>query len=214
LVAAGLSLVGAIVAMTTLVAKPTPVGVLVETEPVGARISLDGTPVQGGIVTLLSPGVHELVVSAPGRKIERRTVELQRDQPAKVLRVKLEPLAWEVALTSPPLLHGAGGSAPEPDLKPIQSRKDVVSPPRRRPSARLTGKLACRSFPAGAEVWVDGKYSGRSTPISIANPLELPVGTHLLLFKMPDGTKQSAKQAVQIRHNEITKLINVPLNLN
>ena len=85
--------------------------------------------------------------------------------------------------------------------KPPPSPKPVVS------SAK--GKLACSSRPLGAEIWVDGKNTGRKTPAALGNALVLPVGTHTVVFKL-DG-KQSKPQTVKIADGELEKLINVQL---
>ena len=74
-------------------------------------------------------------------------------------------------------------------------------------AVRAKGKLACSSNPAGADVIVDGKPTGRQTPIPIAKPLELPVGTHKVVFRL--GGKQSKPQSVVIPENDVVTLRNV-----
>ncbi|HEY0093478.1 MAG TPA: PEGA domain-containing protein, partial [Archangium sp.] len=76
-----------------------------------------------------------------------------------------------------------------------------------RPVAK--GKLACSSRPAGAQIWVDGKNTGRQTPVALGNPLLLPVGSRSVVFKL--GGKQSKPQKVTISEGDVAKLINVPL---
>ncbi len=74
-------------------------------------------------------------------------------------------------------------------------------------SSKLKGQLACSTNPAGAEVWVNGKPTGRKTPVVLLNPLVLPVGTHEVVFKF-EG-KQSTAIDVAIKENETAKLTNV-----
>jgi hypothetical protein len=71
------------------------------------------------------------------------------------------------------------------------------------------GKLACSSRPPGAQIWVDGKNTGRQTPVALGNPLLLPVGSRTVVFKL--GGKQSKPQKVTISEGDVAKLINIPL---
>jgi len=71
------------------------------------------------------------------------------------------------------------------------------------------GKLACSSRPPGAQIWVDGKNTGRQTPVALGNPLLLPVGSRSVVFKL--GGKQSKPQKVTISEGDVAKLINIPL---
>jgi hypothetical protein len=71
------------------------------------------------------------------------------------------------------------------------------------------GKLACSSRPPGAQIWVDGKNTGRKTPVALGNPLLLPVGNRTVVFKL--GGKQSKPQKVTISEGDVAKLINIPL---
>ncbi len=71
------------------------------------------------------------------------------------------------------------------------------------------GKLACSSRPLGAQIWVNGKYTGRDTPAGLGSPLVLPVGSHTVTFKI--GSKQSKPQQVDITEGGMAKLVNVPV---
>ncbi|WP_224249300.1 serine/threonine protein kinase [Hyalangium gracile] len=72
-----------------------------------------------------------------------------------------------------------------------------------------TGKFAASTKPAGAQIWVDGKYSQRDTPVAIGRPLLLPVGERKIVFKL--NGKQTKPQTVTITESEVAKLINVPI---
>ncbi len=72
------------------------------------------------------------------------------------------------------------------------------------------GKLAASTKPAGAQIWVDGKYTGRDTPVAIGNPLLLPVGARKVVFKL--GNKQTKPQTVTITEADVAKLIGVPID--
>ncbi|WP_434380384.1 protein kinase domain-containing protein [Melittangium boletus] len=100
---------------------------------------------------------------------------------------------------------------PPPDRAPVAK---VVPAPKPPPAPKVAvsnakGKLACSSRPNGAQIWVDGKYSGRETPAALGNALVLPVGNHSIVFKL-DG-KQSKPQTVKITDGGLEKLINVPI---
>jgi serine/threonine protein kinase len=82
------------------------------------------------------------------------------------------------------------------------------TPPKPAPS-KVMGKLAASTKPAGAQIWVDGKYSGRDTPVAIGNPLMLPVGARKIVFKL--NGKQTKPQTVTITEADVAKLIGVPI---
>jgi serine/threonine protein kinase len=106
----------------------------------------------------------------------------------------------------------------EKEPPPTQVRAEPPPPkpqPQRTPpptkvstsKSSAKGKLACSTRPAGAQIFVNGKNTGRETPVALGNPLVLPVGTHTVVFKL--GGKQSKPQKVNIREDDVTKLINV-----
>lgn len=77
------------------------------------------------------------------------------------------------------------------------------------PASKAKGKLACGTQPAGAEVWVDGKDTHRQTPVSLSQPLLLPVGPHQVTFRLRD--KQSGPHEVEVVEDEVVMLRNIPL---
>jgi serine/threonine protein kinase len=79
-----------------------------------------------------------------------------------------------------------------------------------RPVVKAKGKLACASKPAGARVIVDGKDTGRVTPVGITSPLVLPVGKHQVSFRLEN--KQSGPHSVEISESEIAILNNITLD--
>lgn len=72
------------------------------------------------------------------------------------------------------------------------------------------GRLVCTSNPDGAEVFIDGKPTGRRTPISTANPLELAPGRHKVQFRV--AGLESAPQTVEIHENESVSLKDVAID--
>ena len=74
---------------------------------------------------------------------------------------------------------------------------------------KALGRLACSTHPAGAEIWVDHRNTGRQTPVALSNPLMLPVGSHTVVFRR--GSRRSEPVKVVIDEKETAKLVNVPL---
>ena len=79
-------------------------------------------------------------------------------------------------------------------------------PPKSKP--RGVGKLIASSSPVAA-VWVDGKDTGRVTPIAPIKPLELSAGEHTIEFRAQDGRKASVKFSVVA--DQVNKLTGVQL---
>ena len=61
-----------------------------------------------------------------------------------------------------------------PDTKQVRQAKP----------ARGVGHLVCTSNPQGAEIFIDGKPTGRRTPVPATDPIELPPGKHRVLFEI------------------------------
>ncbi len=86
-----------------------------------------------------------------------------------------------------------------PEKKPVE-----VAKPEKASAKGAKGKLACASKPAGAEVWVDGRNTGKRTPVAISSALELSVGKHKVIFKL--NGKASPPQEVVITDGEVSIL--------
>jgi hypothetical protein len=65
--------------------------------------------------------------------------------------------------------------------------------------------MKVNSNPVGAEVFVEGKSTGRKTPILPKEPLELSAGKHKLTFKL--GGKMSPPVEVVVTEGENSTLI-------
>jgi eukaryotic-like serine/threonine-protein kinase len=99
---------------------------------------------------------------------------------------------------------------PQPTMVVAQTGRDAIKrvgiQGRRR---GVTGWLACSTRPAGAEVFVDGKPTGRVTPVALGNPVVVTAGNRVIQFKM-EG-KKSVPRTVEIKEGEVARLVNVPL---
>ena len=102
---------------------------------------------------------------------------------------------------------------PKPKPQPAVATRPA---PRARP-ARATrprtssemGRLALSSNPSGAEIYIDGRNTGRKTPVGLSSALSVPVGEHTIVFKL-DG-KSSKPQKIVVSKDGITKLAGVPI---
>ncbi|RJS18672.1 protein kinase [Corallococcus sp. H22C18031201] len=103
----------------------------------------------------------------------------------------------------------------EPEREPPPPRTPKPAPPppvaavKTPPKAAVMGKFACSTKPAGAQIWVDGKNTGRETPVALGNPLMLPVGKRKIVFKL--NGKSTKPQVVPISEDGVAKLVNVPI---
>lgn len=66
--------------------------------------------------------------------------------------------------------------------------------------ARLLGRLKIATQPMGARVFVDGRDTGRLTPVLPARPLEVPIGRHLIHFEL--GGRRSQPQLVVVTEGD------------
>jgi hypothetical protein len=83
------------------------------------------------------------------------------------------------------------------EAKPAPAAKEEKPKEAAKPAGK--GKLACTSKPPGAEVWVDGKNSGKKTPLAPGSALELPAGKHSVVFKL--NGKSRAAQEINVEAN-------------
>jgi serine/threonine protein kinase len=168
-------------------------------DELAVEVSVDGVPVgrtPNAAVSGLKLGPHRYVARKAGFRSKSGTFKSETD--AEQLAVELdlekerESAESEPAPAKAPHASSSGSSAPVPAKQP-----------------KAFGRLACSSKPAGAQVWVDGKYSGRDTPVALGNPLVLPVGKHEVIFKLKEAGKKSAVHKVEIKEDDTAKLVNV-----
>jgi len=81
--------------------------------------------------------------------------------------------------------------------------KPAPAPAAAAPAPAAKGRLIASTIP-WAYVWVDGKKTGRSTPISESNPIRLSPGKHKITFEK-DGQKFNF--SVTIKPGETTSLV-------
>ncbi len=84
---------------------------------------------------------------------------------------------------------------PKPEPKVVKNEPKPEPKPQPKPepkpvAAKGSGKAAFTSSPVGAEIWVDGKNTGKKTPLPKTAALEFSIGKHKAIFKQ--GGKASA----------------------
>ena len=94
------------------------------------------------------------------------------------------------------------------DPPPKKDPPPKADPPPKKdpPKSKVMGKVAFASKPTGAEVWVDGKNTGKKTPVPQPQALELSVGKHKVVFKL-DGKSSAPKEFEVLDENKDKPLV-------
>ncbi len=99
---------------------------------------------------------------------------------------------------------------PEPKAEP-KPKAEPPAPKEEKPVAgKGKGKLACASKPAGAEVWVDGKNTGKKTPVAISSALEMPAGKHKVIFKLNGKASAPVEITIEADQTSVLKGVEIP----
>lgn len=166
----------------------------------GAEILVDGKPAgqtpNAKVADLVAGKTYKFVAKMVGYKPYAGEFAYQ-GQPEQKVSFALEKEPEQAVAVQAP--------EPRPEPKP----KPPPPPPREPAKPKVMGKFACSTKPAGARIWVDGKDTGRETPVAIGNPLLLPVGPRKIVFKL--NGKQTKPKTVIIKEGEVEKLINEPI---
>jgi serine/threonine protein kinase len=181
---------------------PPPWSVSISANESGVEITLD-SKVRGVTpdvrVSDLTPGkTYRGIARKAGFISETFTVDNKGGEASVALALTLKP--------EPP-------KEPPPAKKdpPVVVKKEPTTPPPPReppppkPSAAKGKLMKVNSNPVGAEVFVDGKSTGRKTPILPKEPLELSAGKHKLTFKL--NGKMSPPVEVVVTEGENAALI-------
>jgi hypothetical protein len=152
----------------------------VVTDPTGAEIKLGGKSIGHAPLTtdpLEADREYELSASLDGYLSARRTVRTGRGATDVMLRLPIQPVAGARSLPS--------------QADPIQQ------------ASALIGYLVTSTRPA-ARVTIDGRATGRWTPVPEANPIALPAGTHQIVFETADGKRH--EEVVQIEAGTTSRI--------
>jgi hypothetical protein len=196
------------------VAAPPPVTtgtIVVNTQPAGARVLLDGSPAGETPLRIVdvAPGKHVLTFLTQGATV-KRTVKIEAD---KILTLDVPVFSGWVAIFAPILLEvsqegRALGNTEQGRLMLPPGRHTLTLTNRdfgysashaveieagevRSLNVQPTGTLNLNAVP-WAEVWIDGKKAGE-TPI--AN-LQLPLGNREIIFKHPEYGERRMMTAI------------------
>jgi hypothetical protein len=172
----------------------------VDTQPSGARVLVDGAAAGETPLTLddLAPGRHTLTFVTAAGTVKK----IVRVEAGKTLTLDVPVYSGWVAVFAPIALdiseNGRGiGSTEQGRLMLSPGKHELtlsnrefgykavrtvtVEPGEERPiTVQPTGEVSLNALP-WAEVWIDGQKTGE-TPIA---HLQVPLGTHEILFKHP-----------------------------
>jgi len=151
-------------------------------EPIGAEIRLAGRSIGRAPLTtdLLQPDRdYDLSASLEGYVSVRRVVRTGSGVTDVTLALPLQPIA------------GAG---------PAVARSEGHA----QTASALIGYLITNTRPA-ARVTIDGRETGRWTPVPEANPIALPAGAHTILFETADGKRH--EETLEIEPGKTARLV-------
>jgi PEGA domain len=152
----------------------------VRTEPIGAEIRLGGRSIGRAPLTtgLLQPDRdYDLSASLEGYVSVSRVVRPGNGLSDVTLLLPVQPIAGAAVERA----------EPQPALASVS-----------------TGYLVTNTRPA-ARVSIDGRETGRWTPVPEANPIALPSGAHTVVFETADGKR--LEETLQIEPGKTTRLV-------
>jgi hypothetical protein len=158
-------------------------------EPIGAEIRLAGRSIGRAPLTtdLLQPDRdYDLSATLEGYVSVRRVVRTSSGVTDVTLALPLQPIAG----AAPAVVAAAPGVA----------RADAQA----QTASALLGYLVTNTRPA-ARVSIDGRETGRWTPVPEANPIALPAGAHTILFETADGKR--LEETLQIEPGKTARLV-------
>jgi hypothetical protein len=151
-------------------------------------------------------------VTAEGYKPFAASVDIRPGGEPIQLQAKLEPErplhVESVLLTQPPPLEEPARKKPAsrrpprmPDaVVPIEPMLPAASPPTVAAATPVqpaaVGYLVVQTKPA-TRLSIDGRDTGRWTPVPAANPIALPAGSHQIVFESADGRRLEEKVEIE-----------------
>jgi hypothetical protein len=200
-------------AVTVTAPAPVTTGtIVVQTQPAGARVLLDGSPAGETPLRIVdvAPGKHVLTFLTQGATV-KRTVKVEAD---KTLTLDVPVFSGWVAIFAPIILEVSQEGRP---LGNTEQGRLMLPPGRhtltltnrdfgysashaveieagevRSLNIQPTGTVNLNAVP-WAEVWIDGKKAGE-TPL--AN-LQLPLGNREIIFKHPEHGERRMPIAIR-----------------
>ena len=191
-----------------------PTRLKVNTTPPGADIVIDGQSVGKSPVTV--PGldtamVHIVAVSLAGYKPERRVAKASDDGRFNPLALALQALP-SAAVAPPPASGSATLPAPGTSAPGFSTTTATATPPPAiadtESSAGPIGYLVTMTKPV-AKVYIDGKDTGRWTPVVPKYPISLAPGPHTVTFETTEGHKHD--ETITIEAGKTSRVIKMDL---
>ncbi len=202
--------------------------VIVHSVPDKASVYMDSVLKGQTPVTLDDFPINRKVnvsVKMDGMDVWAETVELNEDKPERTLVAQLQTVGKKtvVADATQPRPPDAADASPPTKTSPVKTTSPVVKPekkpkdtstvikpekkPKDTPGADTgeKGGLVAMTTP-WARVIVDGKDTGRNTPIVPTKPIMLPPGNHKVTFEI-QSTGETFTYSVTIKAGQNTKII-------
>jgi eukaryotic-like serine/threonine-protein kinase len=190
---------------------------IVRSHPRGAEVSRDGkvlgtTPFT--IEGLARDEVHTFIVSLAGHRVKELVIEFagaeDRDVTVRLEQLDLRSdthrqLEEARAQIEQQTRDGTLGQTPAPAprktaQRPQQQRRPQQRrrPPQQQAAAQPQGRgtLVAMTSPV-AQVFVNGRDTGRWTPLPPGDPLELPAGNHTIEFRADDGRTKTMRVTIE-----------------
>jgi hypothetical protein len=181
----------------------------IESQPPGAEIEIGGRRFGGTPKTLRSVDpaeVRSVTLSLKGYRSAKAPVRWNGERREVAILATLERLQRPEGVGHP-REQAADHPVPKPGVVPVEPGAErAAERSKDRPKARGAGKLVTLSSPV-ARVAVDGKDTGRWTPISPSQPLEIASGDHLVTYTDNEGRKAIRK--ITIATGEVVKITGV-----
>ena len=178
----------------------------VTTTPEGASVEIDGQAV--GKTPLALPGldpleVHVIKVALEGYASERRAAKADEGR-FTTIALSLQPLGGGSRAPAAPAVMspGSSGGSTSSAVSPAPAIADPA------PSAVTMGYLIAATTPV-AKVYVDGRDTGRWTPVFPKYPISIAPGPHTITFETTAGHRYDAP--VTIEAGKTSKLTKVDL---
>ncbi|MFP2909976.1 protein kinase domain-containing protein [Pyxidicoccus sp. 3LFB2] len=193
-------------------------------EPVAKTPKVEEPPAPKKVAAIFQ-GLEDVEISMDGKRLGRtpdvRAANLEAGKTYKFTAKRAGYKPYNGTFTA----EGGGEMTVPFELVKEPEREPVVrdTPPRKPPPqpqpqpavvtkpkpGKVMGKFACSTKPAGADIIVDGKKTGRQTPVPLSAPLMLQVGNRKVSFKLNGKTTKPV--VVAITEDGVAKLLNVPI---
>lgn len=171
--------------------EPTriPASIVVETDPAGAEITLDGRPAGAAPVTLSEskPGEHLIAATMPGRSRVTKTITVKAEGESLMMMLSLPALP-----------------AREPAIAPLDA--GASEPPQREPTVRKSDQPQSGKLSLQTEPWTRVSLGGKPLGDTPLLQIPLPAGRHQLKLSN-EQERIDLTIEVDIKPGQLTKKV-------